>query len=50
MPDDQKLYTTLFNAITDALVRIDALEISDAKRLLVQAQQSAEEQYIQDES
>jgi len=43
MPDDQRLYTGLFNAITDALARIDALEIAAAKELLIRAQQQAEE-------
>lgn len=46
MPDYQKLYTTLFNSITDALREIDALEIAKAKQLLMEAQQQAEEQYM----
>jgi len=46
MPDYQKLYTTLFNAITDALEKIDALEIAKAKALLIEAQQEAEELYL----
>ena len=46
MPDYQKLYTTLFNAITDAIEKIDALEIKDAKRILMQAQQKTEELYL----
>ena len=46
MPDYQKLYTTLFNAITDALQEIDRLEIAAAKMLLMEAQQKTEEQYI----
>ena len=46
MPDDQKLYTSLFNAITDALQQIDQLEIAKAKQLLMQAQQQAEQRYM----
>jgi len=42
----QKLYSTLFNAITDAIEKIDALEIKDAKRILMQAQQKTEELYL----
>lgn len=42
----QKLYTTLFNAITDALKKIDLLEIKDAKQILIAAQQQAEELYM----
>ena len=50
MPDYQKLYTTLFNAITDALEQMDALEIAKAKRILIEAQQMTEEQYINTEA
>jgi len=46
MPDYQKLYTTLFNAITDAIEKIDALEIKDAKSVLMQTQQKTEELYL----
>jgi len=46
MPDYQKRYTTLFNAITDALEQIDQLEIARAKQLLMQAQQETEEMYM----
>lgn len=46
MPDYQKLYTTLFNAITDALEQIDQLEIARAKQLLMQAQQETEQLYM----
>ena len=46
MPDYQKLYTTLFNAITDALRELDALEIAKAKQCLVEAQQKTEELYM----
>lgn len=42
----QQLYVTLFNAITDALRKIDTLEIAEAKQLLIQAQQKAEQLYL----
>jgi len=38
MPDYQKMYTTLFNAVTDSI------------RLLQDAQMKVEELYIEDES
>lgn len=46
MTDYQKLYITLFNAITDALRKIDELEVAKAKQLLMQAQQKTEEMYM----
>ena len=49
MPDYQKLYTTLFNAITDALRETNALEIAKAKQRLIEAQQATEELYINEE-
>ena len=49
MPDYQKLYTLLFNAITDALRKMDNLQIAEAKQLLIRAQQEAEERYISSE-
>jgi len=50
MTDYQKLYTKLFNAITDALRQIDALEIGAARQTRITAQQEAEEQYICEEA
>ena len=44
--DYQKMYTTLFNAITDALSQIETQNYSDAKETLISAQQKAEEIYI----
>ena len=41
-----KLYAGLFNAITDALRKMDEQEITAAKQILIEAQQNAEEQYI----
>ena len=48
MPDYQKLYTLLFNAITDALTDLDAQNFGAAKDRLIQAQQQAEERYLED--
>ena len=42
----QKMYTTLFNAITDALRLMEKGNSAGAAALLRQAQQSTEEQYI----
>ena len=42
----QKMYTTLFNAITDALRLMEKGNSAGAAVLLRQAQQSTEEQYI----
>ena len=47
MPDYQKLYTLLFNAVTDTLEDLDRLNISAAKARLVAVQQQAEEMYIE---
>ena len=45
-PPYQKMYTTLFNAITDALRLMEKGDSAEATALLKQAQQSTEEQYI----
>ena len=50
MTDYQKLYTTLFNSITDAIELLDRLEFTSAKEVLISAQQKAEELYITDEA
>jgi len=47
MTDYRKLYTTLFNGITDALKLIDALDIAGAKDLLISLQQKTEEMFIE---
>ncbi len=44
--DYQKMYTTLFNAITDALSQIETRNYGGAKETLISAQQKAEEIYI----
>ena len=42
----QKMYTTLFNAITDALQLIEKENSAEAIALLKRAQQSSEDQYV----
>ena len=49
MPDYQKLYALLFNAVTDAVRELDALNVGRARELLVAAQREAEERYIEGE-
>lgn len=46
MPDYQKLYTLMFNAVTDALADMDAMNFGAAKDRLQSAQIQAEELYI----
>ena len=45
-PPYQKMYTMLFNTITDALQLIEKGNSAGAIALLKQAQQSTEDQYI----
>ena len=49
MPDYQKMYLTLFNAVTDAIKGIEDWNIGAAKEILIRAQQDAEELYISGE-
>ena len=49
MTDYKKLYHLLFNAITDALDRIDHLELTSAVQRLRDAQVQAEELVINEE-
>ena len=46
MTDYQKMYTTLFNAVTDTLEKMEVQNYGDAKELLISAQQKTEEIYI----
>lgn len=46
MPDDQKPYFHLFNAVTDALAQLDDGRIPEARFRLAQAQCDAEELFI----
>ena len=50
MPDYEKMYHLLFNAITDALEQIEQQNFGSAKDLLIAAQQEAEEVYMSAES
>ncbi len=49
MPDYQKLYTTMFNAATDALDALERLDPAGARSILRDAQQRAEELYLDGE-
>ena len=42
-----KYYTTLFNGVTDALAALEQQNYGAAREILVRAQQSAEEAYIE---
>ena len=44
--DYQKMYTTLFKAISDEVAKIETQSYGDAKETLISAQQKAEEIYI----
>ena len=46
----QKMYTLLFNAITDALKQMEKQNYGTAKETLITAQQEAEEIYMSAES
>ena len=46
MPDYEKMYHLLFNAITDALEQIEQQNFGSAMDLLIAAQQEAEEIYM----
>lgn len=47
MVDYQKLYTIIFNAVTDALNALDEQNAGQAKEILRTAQQAAEERYME---
>ncbi len=47
MPDYQKMYLLLFNAITDALAQLQAQNSGRAALILQKAQADAEELYIE---
>ncbi len=44
--DYQKLYTLLFNKITDALEQLNAGNMDGAAIILIEAQRTAEELYV----
>ena len=45
----RKMYTTLFNAMTDANESLKRQNYADAMEILIQAQQTAEEIYVNEE-
>lgn len=47
MQDYQKLYTHLFNAMTDAVAALDARNYGTAEEILKKAQQWTEETYME---
>ena len=47
MPDYEKLYHAMFNAMTDAIRHLDVGNVLEARALLIEAQIQAEEQYIE---
>ena len=47
MPDYEKMYLHLFNAITDALAELEEANIGQAVMTLQQAQADTEEMYIE---
>jgi len=49
MPNYQKLYTLLFNRITEAIEQLDQKNYGHARDLLVRAQQDSEECYISED-
>ena len=46
MANYDKMYSLLFNAITDALEKLERQNFGDAKDILISAQQKTEELYI----
>ena len=47
--NDAELYHLLFNAITDALEAMEAWNWGEARKILISAQQRAEEGYLERE-
>lgn len=47
MPDYQKMYFLLFNAITDALTQLQAHDTGPAALILQKAQADTEEMYME---
>ncbi|MBQ9249172.1 MAG: hypothetical protein IJ179_02270 [Oscillospiraceae bacterium] len=47
MPQYKKMYFHLFNAITDALKKLDEQDIPQAQSILIAAQQWGEDYYIE---
>ena len=49
VPDFEKLYFKLFAAMADAVEEMEEQNYGKAKRILISAQQEAEEAYISEE-
>ena len=49
MPDFEKLYFHLFGVLADAVEAIETENYEEAKKLLIAAQQNAEEEYVEAE-
>lgn len=49
MPDYEKLYHLMVGAAEDALAALETGNIWDARRILIAAEQEAEERYIESE-
>lgn len=47
LPDYQKMYAVLFNAVTDALALLEKRETDQTSFLLMSAQRQAEEIYLE---
>lgn len=50
MADYPAMYSTLFNAITDALEQVEKQNYGAAKDILIEAQQKSEELYMKADS
>ena len=46
MSDLPNYYTALFNAVTDAIAALDKQNYGEAREILIQGQQDAEEAYL----
>ena len=46
--DYKKLYLTLFNACTDAIHQLEHHNYGNAETILIEAQQTTEQQYIEE--
>ena len=49
MPDYQRMYTTLFNAVTDAPAQLAQQNVGTARELLIAARQQTEALYMSSE-
>ena len=47
MTDYQKLYTMLFNAMTDAVDAMERLQFMRAREILIAVQRQTEEEYME---